>query len=126
VHPGLRVGVADYGLADFGESIVPPWPMWTDYLAGNPGALLWVDGELMAYATESDDGQVAQCSVLRRGLYGTTCGPHPILSRVGAVTNDAFQWPLPPGSEGRTCYWRFPCPTEDPAAVTVYTVEIPA
>jgi hypothetical protein len=126
VHPGLRVGVADYGLADFGESIVPPWPLWNDYLAGNPGALLWVDGELMAYATESDDGQVAQCSVLRRGLYGTTCGPHPILSRVGAVTNDAFQWPLPPGSEGRTCYWRFPCPTEDPAAVTVYSVEIPA
>jgi hypothetical protein len=96
-------------------------------LAGNPGALLWIDGELMSYGTESDNGEtIAQCNMLLRGLYGTTRRPHTIGVRMGAVTDAAFTWPLPAGFNGRTCYWRFPSYGEDPNAVATYTVEIPA
>lgn len=128
VHPGLLAGSADFALADYSEgTALPPWPAWGDYLAGNPGALLWVGGELIAYAVESDNGvDQAQCSVLRRGLYGTAKGPHSILTRVGAVTDSAFRWPVPAGHGGRTCYWRFPSFGEDPADVATYSVEIPA
>lgn len=128
VHPGLLAGAADFALGDYSEgTALPPWPAWGDFLAGNPGALLWVDGELIAYAAETDNGvNQAQCSIMRRGLYGTTKGPHPILSRVGAVTDAAFRWPIPAGNAGRTCYWRFPSFGENPANVQTYSVEIPA
>lgn len=126
-RPGLRVGVADFATADYSEcALVPPVPTWTGFQAGNPGSLLWVNGELMAYALESDAGSIASCSMLRRGLYGTTLGKHPILSRVGAVTDAAWTMGVPPGREGQTCYFRFPAPGESLASVPTYSVEIPA
>ena len=128
VRPGLLLGLSDYALGDYSESLVlPPFPVWGDFLAGNPGALLWIDGELVGYGTESDNGEtIAQCNMLRRGLYGTTRRPHSIGVRMGAVTDSAFTWPLPSGFEGQTCYWRFPSYGEDPNAVATYSVEIPA
>lgn len=126
-RPGLRVGVADFATADYSEcSLVPPVPTWTGFQAGEPGSLLWVNGELMAYALESHAGSIASCSMLRRGLYGTAIGKHPILARVGAVTSSAWTMPVPPGREGQTCYFRFPAPGESLAVVPTYSVEIPA
>jgi len=126
-RPGLRVAVADFAMGDYSESgQTPPFPTWGDWQAGNPGALLWVNGELCAYALESDDDRLASCSMLRRGLYGTAVGQHPILSRVGAVTDSAWTWAVPPGRAGATCYFRFPGFGEDVAKVATYTVEIPA
>lgn len=125
-RPGLRVGVADFATADYSEcSLVPPVPTWTGFQAGEPGSLLWVNGELMAYALESHAGSIASCSMLRRGLYGTVVGKHPILARVGAVTDAAWTMPVPPGREGQTCYFRFLAPGESLAVVPTYSVEIP-
>lgn len=126
-RPGLRVAVADFAMGDYSESgQTPPFPTWGDWQAGNPGALLWVNGELMAYALESDDDRLASCSMLRRGLYDTEVGQHPVLARVGAVTDSAWTWPVPPGRAGATCYFRFPGFGEDVANVATYSVEIPA
>lgn len=125
-RPGLKVAVADFATADFAEcALVPPVPTWTGFLAGDLGSLLWVNGELMAYALESDAGSIASCSMLRRGLYGTAVGKHPILARVGAVTAAAWTMGVPPGREGQTCYFRFPAPGESLASVPTYSVEIP-
>jgi hypothetical protein len=127
VRPGLKVHVSDFATGDYSESsVMPPYPSWGDWLAGNPGALLWVDGELMAYALEQDNGVQAATSMLRRGLYGTTTGPHSILSRCGAVTDAAWTMAVPPGRNGQTCYFRFPAYGEDVNAVATYTVGIPA
>jgi hypothetical protein len=126
-RPGLRLAVADFAMGDYSESgQTPPFPTWGDWQAGSPGALLWVNGELMAYALESDDDRLASCSMLRRGLYDTEVGQHPVLARVGAVTDSAWTWPVPPGRAGSTCYFRFPGFGEDVAKVATYSVEIPA
>lgn len=125
-HPGLRAGASDFAVGDYSESgVTPPYPDWTGYQNGLVGSLLWIDGELVSYAVESDSADVATCSVLKRGRYGTTVGPHATLSRIGAVTDAAWTMVVPSGRSGQTCYFKFPAIGENVSTVAHYTVGIP-
>ena len=125
-HPGMVAGGADILTADWSESSVePPVPAWSDYLAGNPGALLWVDGEILGHAYQADQGgNVTRSNTLRRGLYGTQPRPHIEGARVGAMTATSFRWDVPSGHSGQTCYFRFPSLAGDNGVTGTYSVVI--
>jgi len=105
-HPGLRAGLFDrIEAADLSESGGTfPAPAGTQFADALPGALIWLDGELIAYRRLTSDLP----DQLVHGRHGTTAEPHDLPARVGAVTSAAFRWVPPPGSAGIQARLRFP------------------
>ena len=125
-HPGLRAGLFDrLESVDLSESAGAfPAPAGTQFADAFPGALIWIDGELIAYRRLTS-GLPDQ---MNHGRHGTAAGPHDLPARIGAVTSAAFRWPPPAGSGGVQARLRFPSlgtpqhlpqPDADAAQVTI-------
>ncbi len=129
-HGGLRPGLFDrFTAVDMSESELPfPVPLGTQWADELPGALLWVDGELIAYRRLISDLP----DQLRHGCHGTTAAWHSLPSRLGVVTSAAFRWVPPAGSGGASARLRFislAAPSyidQADAAGTTVTIAIPA
>lgn len=129
-HYGLVPSLFDrITLADLSESGQTfPAPVGTQWMDATPGALLWIDGELVAYR-RLVSGLPDQ---LIHGCHGTTPSQHPLPSRIGAVTSAAFRWVPPTGSGGVSARLRFvslgaPSHLDQvPSAGSTITISIPA
>lgn len=104
-HYGLVPGLFDrITAADLSESgLAFPAPVGTQWMDAAPGALLWIDGEFVAYR-RIVSGLPDQ---LIHGCHGTSPTQHALPSRIGVVTSAAFRWKPPTGSGGVAARMRF-------------------
>lgn len=129
-HYGLVPGAFDrLTSVDLSESgLAFPAPVGTQWMDMAPGALVWIDGELIAYRRLTG-GLPDQ---LIHGCHGTAAALHPLPARIGAVTSAAFRWAPPTGSGGAPALLRFSTlgapPYQDQAASagTTISITIPA